>query len=277
MDHHAGHHMEHGMGMVAGLPMAGRAPDRDGLQLDRLQVPLGPILPEWPAGLRLRLALQGDVVQEATAEVVGTPAAVAVPFWDEPWLRRLAGEPVTVAAASRRRAAAHLDSLARLLAVAGLDGDAWRCRRLRDDLLAPTPPAGVAAGFERVARRLRRSRLLRGMTGGIGVLSLQAAGRYGLGEEVCGDVTARWLRWLDAMGDALRRSSGPAAEQPLDPAEAGPRGPLDGADVPSRRLVEVLPELVTGAELAAVRLVVASLDPDLDQMATVSLVGADGG
>ncbi|HZD74769.1 MAG TPA: hypothetical protein VE776_12960, partial [Actinomycetota bacterium] len=137
-------HVEHGIGMVAGLSLAGRAPDRDGLQLDRLSVPLGPILPEWPAGLRLRMVLQGDVVQAAVAEVVGSHRAAAMPFWDEPWRRRRTGEPVTVDAASRHRAAAHLDSLARLLAVAGMDGDAWRCRRLRDRLLDASSPAAAA-------------------------------------------------------------------------------------------------------------------------------------
>lgn len=47
--------------------MAGRGPDRDGLALDQLRVALGPVLPDWPAGLTLLLTLQGDVVQEAEA------------------------------------------------------------------------------------------------------------------------------------------------------------------------------------------------------------------
>jgi hypothetical protein len=274
---HEGHHMEHGMGMVAGLPLAGRAPDRDGLQLDRLSVPLGPILPDWPAGLRLRLVLQGDVVQEAAAEVVGPSPAAAPPFWDEPWRRRHAGEPVAVAEACRHLAAARLDSLARLLAVAGMDGNAWRCRRLRDSLLTSAPPAGVAAGFARMARRLRRSRLLRAMTGGLGVVSAQAAGRHGLGEEVCGDVVARWLRWLDGADDALQRSSVPDAQRPLDPAEVGPRGHAEPGQAASGRLLDLLVELVTGMELAGVRLMVASLDPDLDEVAAASAVGVDHG
>jgi hypothetical protein len=277
MQGHEGHHMDHDMGMVAGLPLAGRAPDRDGLQLDRLSVPLGPILPDWPAGLRLRLVLQGDVVQEATAEVVGSSPAAVPPFWDEPWRRRRAGEPVTIAEASRRLAAARLDSLARLLAVAGLDGDAWRCRRLRDGLLTSIPPAAVIAEFARTARRLRRSRVLRAMTGGLGVVRPEAAGRHGLGEEVCGDVAARCLRWLDDVNEAVHRSSVPDADQPLDPADVGPGSRAEHGEPPSRRLLDLLAELVTGAELAAVRLVVASLDPDLDEVAAASPVGADGG
>ncbi|MCQ0019794.1 hypothetical protein [Actinomadura madurae] len=39
--------------------MADRADDRDGLRLDVLHVPLGPVLPFWPAGLRVDLVLQG--------------------------------------------------------------------------------------------------------------------------------------------------------------------------------------------------------------------------
>jgi hypothetical protein len=47
-------------GPVRGLPMAHEGDDRDGLRLDRLHVPLGPVLPDWPAGLVVRLTLQGD-------------------------------------------------------------------------------------------------------------------------------------------------------------------------------------------------------------------------
>src|SRR5260370_29378823 len=45
--------------------------DRDGLRLDQLHVPLGPVLPDWPAGLVVHLTLQGDVVQHAEVQAVG--------------------------------------------------------------------------------------------------------------------------------------------------------------------------------------------------------------
>src|SRR6266851_3002499 len=90
-----------GMGMPGGLRMAGRGADRDGLRLDQLHVPLGPVLPDWPAGLVVHLTLQGDVVQRAEAQALGPGAGGS--FWSEPWLRAAAGEPVTAGEAARRR------------------------------------------------------------------------------------------------------------------------------------------------------------------------------
>jgi hypothetical protein len=43
----------HPLPMSCRWPSAG--PDRDGLALDRLHVALGPVLPDWPAGLALHL------------------------------------------------------------------------------------------------------------------------------------------------------------------------------------------------------------------------------
>ena len=139
---HHGHH-DHG-GMVAGLPMAEVGPDRDGLTLDRLHVPLGPVLPDWPAGLVVRVTLQGDVIQEASAEVLD--AGHTVPFeWPS-------------------AAARELDGLARFLGVAGWPSAAGEARRLRDVFLAgEREPAGVAS----LLRRIRRSRTLRWLIKGI--------------------------------------------------------------------------------------------------------------
>lgn len=79
--HHEGHaaHGGHDMGIVAGLPMAERADDRDGLRLDRLHVPLGPVLPDWPSGLVLRLELQGDVVHEPPSNGSPPPSPLVRP------------------------------------------------------------------------------------------------------------------------------------------------------------------------------------------------------
>ncbi|WP_344294743.1 hypothetical protein, partial [Streptomyces synnematoformans] len=129
-DDHGGHgdhgeHHGHG-GVVAGLPLAGRADDRDGLRLDRLHLPLGPGLADWPAGLVLDVALQGDVVQHAGVRTLPPPAPGGLPYWDEPWLRAARGEHVPRGTAARRRCAAHLDSAARLLAVSGWPDPAAR-------------------------------------------------------------------------------------------------------------------------------------------------------
>jgi hypothetical protein len=134
---HGGHHMHHG-GVVAGLPMADLGEDRDGLALDRLHVPLGPVLPEWPAGLVLHLTLQGDVVQEATAQVLDAVADAPV----DGLVREL-------------------DALARFLGVAGWGAVAAGARRLRDDLVEGVAAPDVADQVTALVRRVRRSRTLR--------------------------------------------------------------------------------------------------------------------
>ena len=139
---HGGHH-HHG-GVVAGLPMAEPGPDRDGLTLDRLHVPLGPVLPDWPAGLVVHVTLQGDVVQEASAEFLDAARA----------------EPFTWPSAAARE----LDALARFLGVAGRPSEAARARRLRDATLAG---ARIEEEAGALLRRIRRSRTLRWLVGDI--------------------------------------------------------------------------------------------------------------
>jgi hypothetical protein len=123
--------------------MADRADDRDGLRLDVLHVPLGPVLPYWPAGLRIDLTVQGDVVQAAEVSAVDRADAT---FWTDD-----------------RRAAARLDSLSRFLHVAGWEKAGERAALLRDEALDGAP----AARFEPLVRRVRRSPALRWMTRGV--------------------------------------------------------------------------------------------------------------
>jgi hypothetical protein len=265
--------------MPGGLPMAERGADRDGLMLDRLHVPLGPFLAGWPAGLTIRTTLQGDVVQEAEVDEPALPnCRQAEAFWARPWIRAAAGEPVEVGEAARRRAAAHLDSLARLLSVAGWPAEAIVARRLRDDLLAGAPGAAVTPRLDRFARRVGRSRPLSWLTRGIGRVSAgeaREAGVSGPAARAGGDVTDRYRQWLSD----IRRDVGRLAEpSPLRPAvDESPRGRWNADRPPSAALVALLPGLLRGAELAAARLIVASLDPDLDELAAVPQgVGARG-
>lgn len=266
-----------GMDMPGGLAMADRGPDRDGLMLDQLHVPLGPVLADWPAGLVLRTTLQGDVVQDARVEVVREDAD-SVGFWNEPWCRGLAGESVTAGEAARRRAAAHLDSLARLLAVAGWADAALRARRARDAALVGAPTEMTARQVRRLARRLRRSRTLRWLTGGLGVLpaaTAEAAGVAGPALTACragADVRARWQAWLDEIARSAPLFDDTA---PLTAVGSGPRGRL-GAGGGSAALLEVLPELVEGTELAGARLIVTSLDPDIAELDPAGMGSADG-
>ncbi|MFD0904756.1 hypothetical protein [Actinomadura sediminis] len=258
---HGGH--EHHMGSPMGLPMAGRADDRDGLKLDVLHVPLGPALHDWPAGLVVHLTLQGDVVQAAEVGVAdggeGPPS-----FWDEPWLRAVAGERVPVGDGERRRAAAHLDSIGRLLAVAGWTSAAERARVLRDDAVAGASGDELAVRFAGWSRRVRRSWTLRWMLRDVGVIGRAMADRYGLSGPSArhlGDVLTRLRGWLDEAGAAIGRIGD---GEPLDGTD-GPRGPIERR--PSAAMLDLLPVLLEGAEFSAARLIVASLDPDLAQLA----------
>lgn len=236
----AGGDTEHDDGdMPTDLPMADRGEDRDGLMLDQLHVPLGPLLPDWPAGLVVHTTLQGDIIQAAQVEVLGTGGTS---YWDAP---RHRGDPST-AGAARLRVAAQLDSLARFLAVAGWADAAARARWLRDDALGGASAEELAPRFRRAARRLRRSRTLRWLTVGLGVVPGDAAAI-----RARGDVAARWSGWLAAVEQLLpdidRTDHLPVVDPPRDPPDA---------------VVALLPGLLTGVELATARLVVASLGPD---------------
>ncbi|MET8824179.1 hypothetical protein [Streptomyces rochei] len=54
----------------------------------------------------------------------------------------------------------------------------------------------------------------------------------------------------------------------------GPRGRLDGPQPPSQALLDILPELLTGTEFACARIIVASLDPDIEELALTPVTGA---
>ncbi|MEV6420823.1 hypothetical protein [Streptomyces sp. NPDC051662] len=270
------HHQDHGthaMPEVAGLPLAERADDRDGLRLDRLHVPLGPALADWPAGLILRCALQGDVVQRA--EVEHLPGSDGMPFWAAPWLRAARGERVSRGTAARRRCAAHLDSLGRLLSVVGWADPAARSRRLRDEVLAGPPSARTTAEVRRLATRVGRSRTLRWLLTGLGPLSTTHARERGVSGPALaadGDAHARLRLWLTEIGRAVRDFDD---TRPLAPGDMrGPRGALDGDRPPSRALLDILPGLLVGTEFGCARAILASLDPDIDEVAPVPSAGA---
>jgi hypothetical protein len=266
---HHGHDMG-GVEMPGGLPMADRGADRDGLRLDQLHVPLGPVLPDWPAGLVVHLTLQGDVVQHAEAQALGPGGGGS--FWTEPWRRAATGEPVTTGEAARRRAAADLDSLGRFLAVAGWGDAAMAACRLRDDALAGVRGSQLRPAVDRLARRVARSRTLAWLTRGLGVLrpdDAAAAGAAGPAARVAGDVTARYRRWCAELAGAA------AVLDDVSPLGAAGTEPPDDTLVSAAELLAALPRLLDGVELAAARLIIASLDPDLDDLPARAAAGHD--
>jgi hypothetical protein len=120
--------MDMGGMVVRGTAMARRGMDRDGLRLDQLHLPLGPVLPDWPAGLLLRLTLQGDVIQEAEAEAL---AGGDGSFWDEPWRRAV---PASVSPRPRLPGGAPPPTWTAWPGCSGWQAGRWR----------PPPPGGSA-------------------------------------------------------------------------------------------------------------------------------------
>ncbi len=136
----------------------------------------------------------------------------------------------------RDAAARHCDDAAAVLALAGASDLAADARRLRSALLrGDASTAGTA--LERLERRIRRS-LLRWSLGRLGVVDDSALAQH-LGLAHAGGVFDRLLGMLGAARDAINGST----EERRD----------------ARRLITALPQLVTGLDLAAARLVVASL------------------
>lgn len=143
-DPDSGH--DHSAMMPDGIPLAEGAEDRDGLEMDELHLPLGPVLAHWPAGVVLRVTLHGDVVVQAEVERLATPRA---------------GQPDGPIV----RAARLLDAAGSVLALAGLPAESARARRLRDRCLDGELEGGQEV--TRLAERVGRRRVLRWVLGGL--------------------------------------------------------------------------------------------------------------
>jgi len=218
MDHGSMDHGGHGGMEMApgGIALAQGGEDRDGLEMDVLNVRLGPVLPHWPAGLVLRCALQGDVITVALAELL-----------DADTQQRDAG-PATGAART-------LDNIVSLLALAGWDDAAAEARRVRDAMLESGHQDATLVRLDRLRHKVKRSRVLRWSLRGIRPLDLGDLERHRLPSHLAGDTHTRLLGMLDRACD-------------------------DNGPVTAAFPVYKLPRLLAGLEVAAARLVVASLD-----------------
>ena len=207
-----------------GLPeepgMADRGDDRDGLRLDVLHLPLGPVLPAWPAGLVLDVALQGDVVQEATPRLL--------PAVEDGW----SGD----VAPARLAAARDLDLAADVLHLAGAGALASRAARLRDGLVAPAPDADLPGRVRALAARVGGARLL--------AAALRGTPTAGDGGNVATMLADRLADRLAAAAAGAERGRGPTPAFWSDEAVAG--------------RMHALPAALPGGELTAVRLAVAA-------------------
>ncbi len=165
-----------GVGMTGGVPygrpMAERAPDRDGLELDQLPVRIGPFFPPFPPGLVLDVTLQGDVVQEAivpgNAFAASGAHGLAARAGDDPFNAALS-RPVRIADLERARARHHLSWLARMLRVHGLEALALRALTLATTLV-DTVPNAASTDIVALRRLLERTRGLGWATSGVGIV-----------------------------------------------------------------------------------------------------------
>jgi len=223
------------MPMPAGIPLAGGGEDRDGLNLDVLHVPLGPVLPAWPAGLLLHCVTQGDVVVGAHAEVLGPSSAPSE-----------SGSLVLGSPAER------CDRAARLLTVAGWEGAAVATTRLRDELLGAAPPASCLPAVDRLITRVRRARVLRWSLRGRVRRDGNRPGPTDPGSPPAEDTYGRLLGMLTTARSGLGGSAAPIAPTALND----------------------LPALVAGQDLASIRLLVAALELDTAALVHVGVSGA---
>ena len=227
--------MDHPMDMdmePGGIPLAEGGPDRDGLEMDVLHVPLGPVLPDWPAGLVVSCALQGDVIVSADVRVLG---------------RMRGDEPLIHADVDSARSAIlwRCDSAARLLSLAGWGSAALGIRAIRDDLLAGAQGEDVAQRLAQMSARVRRSLLLRWSLKGI---------RTADGSSASVEVRSRLLAWLREAEETARSGSTGHVRSSRDMQQA---------------LLDAIPALVEGLDLGTVRLAVAGLGLDTARLVSV--------
>lgn len=284
-----------GTGMTGGVPygrpLATRAADPDGLELDQLRLHVGPLFRPFPPGLILDIELQGDVVRQATVgdnPFIGGTEGEHSPSLDTALFVGALTSATPVADLEVARAGHHLRWAARTLRLHGLESEGLRLLGLARTL-TPADRAAVGAA----ARRIDRSRSLAWATRGVGVLEpdddiggpvaraaglavdarLHDPGYQSLGFSPvvhgAGDARDRLRQRLAEAVQALELSERADSQlrRPGPPLE-GPRGPLGSGDpLPSVALLGLLPRLLAGQEWGDAMTTVASLDLDLEEAA----------
>lgn len=271
-----------GKGMTGGTPygrpLAERAPDRDGLELDQLILTIGPWLPIFPPGLALEVKLAGDLIREVE---LGPSPLSGVAHPPDIFQASLAG-PVRVADLEMARSRHHLRRLAEALRVHDLESLAFRTLRLAKALRAEDREA-----VEDLARRIERSRLYRWVLEGVGVVDpgqvvglgpvarasgipddarLDDPAYRALGFEPLtlqgGDAATRWRQRLKETMQALDLAarSGDRTTGGIGVVES-PRGRLAvGEPYPATRLLGLIPSTLSGLEWGDAVATLLSLD-----------------
>lgn len=271
-----------GSGMTGGVPygrpMAGLAPDRDGLRLDRLPTTVGPWFPFLPAGLRLRVGFAGDVL--SGVDVIPAPGQSSDGLTRDPFLRALV-EPVSIAALETARARSHLRALALALEASGLAALGRRTRRIASgSSLDPRSIAGLTGA-------IRRAGFLRWSTRDVGVLPrdlvVDASGPIARAAGISADERADIPEYVAAGFAPVTARDGDGAERwrvrlaevsasiaiaargrdvtvgPLAKVE-GPRGVISSEHPEGPSLAGLLPAVIDGMEWGDALATILSLD-----------------
>lgn len=287
-----------GSGMTGGVPygrpMAGLVDDRDGLRLDVLPVTIGPFSSALRSGLTLELTMGGDVIVEVAAarNLLATVDRGRV----RPGLtdfERALTEPVPIATLELARAREHLRWLADALVMHGLPALGLRALRL-----AHRVRLGDAPEVQQFARRLAWTQVFRWSLAGVGRIEgeqltgldagpvarasglaidarLDDPAYQALGFEPIvhegGDAAARWRQRLAEAAQSLQLADR-AGDQRTERTGAveSPGGRLDATSAPSARLLELVPDLITGLEWGDAITTLVSLDLDLDEPVAVA-------
>ncbi len=209
-----------------GIPLAEGEDDRDGLEMDVLRLRLGPVLPCWPAGLVLSCTVNGDVISRADGSMIDAPDNAAL--------------NISQASSPAWRA----DNIARFLTLAGCEDTAALAGQVRDGQLTSYSAPEIGASLERLRRQVNRSRLLRWSLQGLGPLTPEDLDKHDLPRHLKGDTWDRLMVMLDravAAADAAGAADSNLAKAPkVSPGAAA--------------------AVAVGLDLAAARLVIASLD-----------------
>lgn len=277
-----------GKGMTGGVPygrvMAGRAPDRDGLELDQLEVRVGPFFPAFPAGLVLHLKLQGDLIQDV--HVGENPFRCRPPGGAGALFHSALSHSASIAVLELARARHHLRWLAHMLRVHGL-----HALGLRTLALARGLETDSVESVRRLGRLLERIRSLGWATAGVGVLPQdvaraaggpvaraagisedirsQDAGYLALGFEPLatrgGDARARWRQRIAEAVQALELARRAGERQTAVTGQVEwLRGRLTAGGSSGTTLLEALPMVLAGAEWGDAVTTIVSLDLDLE-------------
>ncbi|QHO70298.1 hypothetical protein [Marisediminicola antarctica] len=245
MDHEDMDHgdMDHGamdMPMPGGIPLAGGGDDRDGLEMDMLNVPLGPVLPHWPAGLVVDCVLQGDVIVSAKARILQAASAPT----------EASEQAMTDVVDARRRIIRLCDQASQLLALAGWQAAEQNARRLRDDSLRGADLTDHGAALDRLRRRVERSTLLRWSLKG---LKLTGSATRDDGADL--SIRHRLIGWLREAAELAGTipGGGPIAAHDANRAQEAQE---------AQDALDALPDLLRGTDLGTARLLIAGLGLD---------------